>query len=514
MRGFAARRLKWQGTQDDIPVSNLDSALAGEFQRMLLKHTALYGVARSISGILNFVAVAAYTRLLQPAEYGEYSLVVAGVGFCNVIFFQWLRLSLLRFYPIYKDDKQSFLSTLLAGFVVLVFLTAVIGLLLVSTLLDHLNRGLIALGIPLLWATAWFELNLELARNYLQPVWYGIIIGAKSVIALIVGSIAVLMGFGGYGPLIGLLFGMLLTSVCWGWEQWKGIHPKPVHPILREFFRYGLPLTGVFALEFVVSASDRLLLGALVGISEAGLYSATYDLTRQGITMLLVIVNLAGYPLAIRALEEDGIAAAREQLRRNALLLLMIGLPASAGLVLLAPSIAHVALGGPFVDVAVSIIPITVAAALVAGLKVFYFDQAFQLGRWTLGQVWVLVVVVGGNLLLNLWWIPAHGVRGAAWATVVAYTIGLVGTVILGRRAFPLPFPWRDGGKLVVATAVMALGLSFIGQTEKWYLLGINIIVGALIYVMTVFALNVAECRKSIMGKVRVRISSHCTSQK
>jgi len=47
---------------------------------MLLRHSALYLLARGVPGIVNFLAVPIYTRVLSPDEYGRYALVIAGVG--------------------------------------------------------------------------------------------------------------------------------------------------------------------------------------------------------------------------------------------------------------------------------------------------------------------------------------------------------------------------------------------------------------------------------------------------
>ena len=161
---------------------------------MLLRHSALYLLARGVPGLVNFFAIAIYTRMLSPEEYGRYALVVAGVGLFNVIFFQWLRLSLLRFLPAYVSDPKDLLSSVLAGFVSVAFLTGVLGVLAAAVWPDPSLRGLLLVAIPLLWAQAWFELNLEMARSRLRPERYGMMSGIKAVSALVLGVAAVFWG--------------------------------------------------------------------------------------------------------------------------------------------------------------------------------------------------------------------------------------------------------------------------------------------------------------------------------
>lgn len=55
---------------------------------MLLRHSALYTLARGLPGLINFAALAVYTRLLGPEEYGRYALVIAAVGLANAVLFQ------------------------------------------------------------------------------------------------------------------------------------------------------------------------------------------------------------------------------------------------------------------------------------------------------------------------------------------------------------------------------------------------------------------------------------------
>jgi len=191
----------------------------------------------------------------------------------------------------------------------------------------------------------------------------------------------------------------------------------------------------------------------------AGQYAAGYDLATLPIGVLMMIINLAAYPLVLRALEEHGPAAARRQLSRCLTALLGIGLPAAVGLALLARPIAEVLLGAPFRESGAVLIPWVALAALLRDVKAYYLDVAFHVGRNTLGQMWITVVAAIVNVVLNLWWIPLFGIVGAAWATVVAYGIAFALSAGLGRRSFALPGPGWDGLKAGLAALGMGLVL-------------------------------------------------------
>src|SRR5690606_22027364 len=133
---------------------------------------------------------------------------------------------------------------------------------------------------------------------------YGRLMGSKSLLALLVGGCLAWVGLGAYAPLIGLLTGHTIAVAIFGLFLWRGVRPRwPEAEALREQLRYGLPLTITFALTWIISSSDRLLLGWLMDEAAVGVYAVGYDLAQQSLGLLLTIINTAAFPLAVQALE-------------------------------------------------------------------------------------------------------------------------------------------------------------------------------------------------------------------
>lgn len=351
------------------------------------------------------------------------------------------------------------------------------------------------IAVPLLWAQAWFELNLELVRSRLQPQRYGLMSGLKAISALGIGVLLVLFWGGPYAPLVGLLLGMMLVAIFLARREWVGIRPDFSMEKTRGLLSYGLPLVATFLLGFVVSASDRFLIAAFMGEGPAGIYAAGYDIAQQSLTLLMVTANLAAYPLLVRTFEKNGLTAAQAQAKKSGTILFAIAMPASAGFAVLAPNIAAVMVGPAFREQAALLLPIIALSSLIAGAKAFHFDLAFQLGRWTTGQVWVLGIAAAVNVGLNIWWIPSFGLIGAAYATVVAYSVGLLLSVIMGRKVFVISFPIVEFVGVAVATAIMVLGIWPLMSLSGGAGLAIQICVGLGAYVLSILALNVANSR-------------------
>jgi O-antigen/teichoic acid export membrane protein len=448
---------------------------------MLLRHSLLYVLARGVPGLVNFAALAVYTRLLAPDEFGRYALALAGVGLVNVFIFQWQRLVLARFLQAHEPRPHLFLGGILAQFLALAAAVSGVGAICALIWPDPVWRRLLALAVPLVAVQAAFELTLGLAAASLQPGWYGRLLASKALIALTCGGALAWVGLGATAPLLGLIVGHLLALVMFGYMGWRGARLVwPDRRALREQLAYGLPLTVTFALAWVVSSSDRLLLAWLAGEDAAGLYSAGYDLAFQGLTLGLTIINTAAYPLAVNALERHGVAQAREQLRRNGELIIVAALTGATLLVVLAPVVVPWLIGQAFRADVLALLPWIAAATALAGIKAYHFDIAFHLGRRSRTLVRIGAATALVNVALNVWLIPAHGVLGAAWATLGAYAFALFFSIATCHRAFSMPAasPLFLKRLAVAAVAGLAAGRGLAMNGPSWMQLGAGVSFG------------------------------------
>jgi O-antigen/teichoic acid export membrane protein len=463
---------------------------------MLLRHSALYLVARGLPGLINLAALVLFTRLLAPEDFGRYALVIAGVGLASALIYHWLSLGLLRFLRSEPERQDVFLSTVLAGFVVITVLSAVAGAIAWWMVGDPVWKSLLSLGVMLLWVQSFFEINQELSRSRLSPGLYGAAAVAKAALALGIGWGAALSGWGAHGLVAGMIIGYLLPLVWQAPRNWRGARLRLVDlEIVRKLLAYGMPLTVTFAFGFIVSSSDRFLLAWLIDTDAAGLYSVGYNFTQYTLVILMMVVNLAGYPLAVRALEESGEKAARAQVAKNGRLLLMIACPAAVGMALLAQNISGVFIGAEFSGATAVLIPWIALGVFLSGIKAYHLDLSFQLGKRTVLQIWIVMIAAAVNLTLNLWWIPLFGILGAAYATVVAYLAGAALSWIIGYRVFPVPLPSTGSLKILGATAGMALFLLPIAERSGVWMLVAQISWGTLVYSTILLLLHRDEFR-------------------
>jgi len=460
---------------------------------MLLRHGVHYLVARGLPGVVNFLAIAIYTRLLNPDQYGAYTLTIAAVGAADALLLHWLRLTLLRFLPKADKDAKTTLATLLRIFLTLSLGVSVVAVAAAWLFIENdFTRQLVLLGAGIFVVQGSFELTTERERSVLSTVRYGYYAGSKALIGLVIGAGLAAAGMGATGLLIGLMASMVVPLLALGGAtEWVAAARGRFDPELaRQLARYGLPLAATSALAFVISSSDRFMLAGFIDQAAAGQYAVGYDLAQFTLGMLLAIVNLAAYPLIVSAFEKDGSAAAQEMLRWTLRLLLVIGLPAAVGLSILAHNIAVVMVGAEFRAAAAVIIPGIAIAALIAGLKAFYLDLSFQLSGSTIIQVWIVIITASLNVGLNVLLIPIAGILGAVYATLAAQLVAMLLSWGFGRRAFSVPLPDKEAGPIFLASAVMGACLVLIsGWRGPLALLG-QVAIGAALYAVCLLIID------------------------
>jgi O-antigen/teichoic acid export membrane protein len=428
---------------------------------MILKHAALYTASKGLPAILGFVGLAAYTRLLTTQEFGLFAVAIAIASVFSLAFFKWLRLVLLRYTA--DSGDETLLSHIQFIFLVtsglLVFLAVFAGLLF-EPFGDTYFIPLIA---AICISQSWFELHLTHSQASLRPRHYGVLLSAKSLIALTIGIPLALLGVGYTAPLIGLISAHIGITILFTNNRWR-IRPAfpDLESTLKPYFKYGLPLASTYIITWIITSTDRLILTYFHSEHAAGIYTAAYQLAYQPTTLVFTIIYTATFPLIIRALDRTDLHLQRT-LHRSAELIFGIGISAGIGIYLLREPIAHVLLGLNFREYAMPLILPLAIASVLHGLKSYYFDISFHLKSNTKPMMWIAAACATTNLLLNLILIPSYGAHGAAWSSAVAFLLGALLSATLSLKQGPLRITSSMIGfamiAVVITTTTTALAL-------------------------------------------------------
>ena len=197
------------------------------------------------------------------------------------------------------------------------------------------------------------------------------------------------------------------------------------------------------------------MLQAYVPLSAVGVYSVGYMLGSAVFEVVASAVNSAILPFfygtaADRSEEESKRVFARVAAWDAALIgLLALGTTLFAREAILLLTTKNY-LG------AVAVVPFVAWASAFQALA-HVPSRGIYLSRRTGLLPLVFVVPAAVNVALNFVLVPWLGIMGAAWATLVAYPLLFVLTVVAAQRAYPIPYDW---GRMALALGI-ALALSF-----------------------------------------------------
>jgi O-antigen/teichoic acid export membrane protein len=181
---------------------------------------------------------------------------------------------------------------------------------------------------------------------------------------------------------------------------------------------------------------DKTMLTRLSTLDGAGIYATAYrliDLAFQPVSALLASTYARFFQHGA-----DGLAGTTRLAKRLLPFSTGYGVCAGLGLALVAPLVPHV-LGESY---ARAVEAVWWLSPIVLMRSAHYFLADSLTGAGFQGvRTSVQLLVAGQNVLLNLWLIPDHGWRGAAWASLASDGMLMIGLalsiLLLSRRARP-----------------------------------------------------------------------------
>lgn len=422
-----------------------------------------YGLATILPAVFSVVGAAVFTRVFSPDAYGQYALALAAATTAIWVVGGWLQQSVLRYLPRYQADDDA--------------------------------RGFVARLAPTLWLVVGGFIVLALAMYPLVRSFLGESAGLYLPAALLTAAWVVFLvynaanqadvrsaAFARYQVVQGALrLGLSLALVFWvsrdvkwlimapalayalpvplmlrGWRGERRAKTGFDAAFARRLASYGVPVVGWTLAVTILNVSDRFVIGFFRGPGEVGIYSANYNLSTMLMTFVGTPVLLAAEPLVMNAWEKghrDGISNLIKSLSRYYILIIV---PMAVFASVFAGAIATIVFGEEF-RTGSGIIPV-----VLSGLVLWYFalfgGQGLKLSERT-GLMLVLVLVCTAvNIVLNLLFVPRFGYAGAAWTTLISYSLYPGMIYFATRRHVPWFIPWRTllrSGAGAAATGIL-----------------------------------------------------------
>lgn len=439
--------------------------------------------------VFGILSVAVFTRLMSPAEYGLFNIVLATSLFIEIIAYHWLNQSILRYYERYKADHGvAFYTTSFFGFLGIAGLSTLIMTAMLAMQNQWFEGRMAALLVylPLLVVCqAGYKFVLVYLRAMRNSGRYSIQTSVNAVVRLAVALLLLyLLGPRAEVLLLGAVAAgalVFITEIIRLSSRWR-ISPKLFDGrILAQFARFGTPLLALAVVNLILSVSDRYLIDMIKDASQVGIYSAGYKIAETAVFGFVLFLTLASFPALINTYENEGDESAVNLMRDLLGIFVLLMVPAVFGISVLSKQIIAVLLGSDFQQ-AKELLAWISGGIFFMGLSLYY-AKSFELKERT-GLVPVLYAGPALlNIVLNLMLIPTLGIRGAAISTFAAYFACCILLIVFGRRFIRWQFPWWTALKAVCASILMVLAINALPEIESnWLSLLGRVLLGFAVY--------------------------------
>jgi len=478
-------------------------------KRMFWRGVWGYLPAQIVQGVVGFLTIVVFTRLLSPEDFGHYALAFSVTTLAHTATFSWLEASMARFWAAERTPGglathfASLYRTSFAVIAVFVPVAAVVVWLLPLTPALKLAVGFGLAGAPIRnlakLAQERFRASGEVSRAAAVDV-------GVAVLGFLVGAGFALAGAGAASPMLGLMIAPLfaLPFILPG-ELRQTTGGVVDRARLKAYAAYGYPIAASLTLALVLASTDRFLLAAFMDAAAVGAYHASYSLANRTLDVMFIWLGAAGAPAMVMALERGGRKALHQTALEQGSTLILIGLPAAVGLALVARPMAELMIGEPLRAAATLVTPWIAASAFLSGMIAYYFGFGFTLGKKTGLLLVTMAIPAVCNIGLNLILIPRMGVVGAAISTALSFAIGLIACLLLSRRAIALPMPWDSLIRCGLASAAMAAVVALLPPLGGFLELAMDTGVGGLVYAALALILNAAGVRDVLLRLIQAK---------
>jgi O-antigen/teichoic acid export membrane protein len=411
--------------------------------RAFVLDTAVVAAAQLLLKLRGLVAIPLIVKMLGTAEYGVWVQTLALLEMASAVVGANLHHPLVRFLSESPERGGRIYGTLLAATAA----AGAAGVLLVLAAAEQVSR--FALGdaahawevragalLLLCYNVRLFNLNAYRALGRMKE---RAAFELASTFGQLLGISALL--WAGYG-----LVGVFAFMAAWEAAFAAALSARVGRLVgvgrfdgglLKDALRYALPLLPAGLSVWMLDRSDRLVIGHFLGPKSVGVYSANYALA--GLLMLFQT------PLQVTLLPKVSALwrARREEAVRYVSLSNKLFLTFAIPFVAAAPVVARPllsGLGNEEIGAAGGVLTFLIAAGVLTWGVGVMLTQIFYGARRTLPVGVVTVAAALLNLLLNFMLVPAWGVSGAAFATLVSYAASCAALYAMSRPIAVLDF--------------------------------------------------------------------------
>ncbi|MBO5261307.1 MAG: oligosaccharide flippase family protein [Coprococcus sp.] len=395
-----------------------------------LKASLYYVICSFIIKGISFITTPFFSRILTQSEYGYVSNFNSWLSILTIVTTLSLVASLIRARFDFKDDYNSYVSTILTMgmiFSIICFATIFLNIELFKKIFSLDTKYILLLALCSIAQPA-YDVFLQNQRFVYKYKLVTVMTVAVTLMSLALSFLLLyICDDNSWGMILGTQLPLIVSGIiiyiyyfCKS-NSFKFLYCKYALVICVPYIFH--LLSGV-----ILSSSDRVMITAICGTKENAIYSMAYNIGLI-INAIWMALNQAFSPWLGEKLNVKDYKPIKRVSTYYMILFLVIVL----GMMLAGPE-ALMILGGHKYAASKNLIPVIMLSYVVVFVDSL-FVNILQYEKHTLGMACATVTSALVNILLNYMCIPRFGYTAAAYTTFISYGILLIMDVCLVKQA-------------------------------------------------------------------------------
>jgi O-antigen/teichoic acid export membrane protein len=459
-------------------------------RQLLAKRIGLVALTNLLVQLNSLIMLPLLTKNLPASEYGVWVQITVTIGLVPAVALLGLPYTMVRFMPSAKgreNIREIFYSMAsiislagLAASVVIYLLAEPIasalfdGHLIIVRYLSILVLLECLISMPFAYFRSIQQIKKFSAFNFIK-VFFGLLLVVYFVLS----------GKGILGAVEGLLLAdilVLLTMISFIVSDLGVSFPKFRN--IKEYLAFGVPTIPGNLSSWIVTSSNRYVIGLLMGTTFVGYFSPGYTLGNM-ITLFVAPLSFILPAVLSKLYDEHEMEEVRAILGFSLKFFLALGIPAAFGLSLLSRPILNVLSTPEIAAQGYLITPFMTLSALFLGAYAIV-SQVLVLEKNTslIGEIWIIAATL--NLTLSFLLVTYIGIVGGAIATLVSFAFVFITASYYANKSIKIYLSLNFVFKSMAASLVMSL-LLLVLNPEGLSGLASSIAASVLVYFMFLF---------------------------
>lgn len=402
----------------------------------MIKNTFIYLPAYLLPRLSSFAVIIFGTRLLSPAEFGYFSLVILIGEFCDVVLTNWARIAIARFGTQDTGVSRQFVMRMARLMCATTLVSLMCAITICATLaperLFDVGLGVTAYVISSAFLRFGIRLNQVTERNKIASFLEAI--RAAAYLSVTLGS----MSLHPANFLFASLSGCLVTAMVGVFAYHAGtrrlVDGLPNAYDWGTILRFSWPLIVLTLLGQLVTSLDKALIKSFYDSSALGMYVAAFTVGRTAFDVIGASFNTGAFVKLSSLYNSGRLDEVRDSLAQQLALLVSIFLPGAVLLISTVDVIAKAFFREEFGATFAVVVPIVVIGAVAINIKFYIYDNVYHLFLKNIRQIATLLIGFLVSITIGLIFIPRYPEGGAALMFSAGGVSSLVMSVLLSRK--------------------------------------------------------------------------------